>query len=282
MKKKYVLFGKGISYSLSPVVHSAIAEYYDVDLDYEIMDLESSDEILNVLRSGEYDGANVTVPYKVDLIDKMDELDGSAASAFALNTIKVVDGKLIAYNTDSKGFLDVFDINDYKLKDKRVLVYGTGGVARAIVNALLDADCKTVLSEGRTPEHKVEIFRAFEKKAAQKMTLIYGLQGLICDVAINASVLGSSSFPELPIDISKMETKAVFDVVYDPIETEFIKMAKDRNLPAFTGIEMLICQAIRTFYIWYPEFHREDINMKLFNFVKESLKKNAGVDFKDY
>ncbi len=281
MKKKYVLFGHNISYSLSPIVYKAIAEYYDVDLDYEIVDCDSIDEILKHLNSLEYDGANVTMPYKVRLLEHMDELDKSALDASSLNTIKVDSSKLIAYNTDSQGFLDVFDINDYDVRGKRVLVYGTGGAARGVVNALLDSGVKTVLSEGRTPDHKVALYRTFEHKSNERLTIMYGLQGLICDLAVNTTTLGSENVTGLSIDVSKLDCSAVFDIVYNPIETELIKMAKEQDLLYFTGIEMLICQAIRAFYIWYPEFHRNDINMKLFNFVKESLKKNAKIDFKE-
>ncbi len=280
LKKKYVLYGHNISYSLSPIIHKLIAEYYEVELEYTIKDLATVDDVLADIKDSSYAGANITMPYKVSLFDKVDEVKGVASECLTINTIKIEDSKLIGYNTDAQGFLDVFDINDYRIKDKRVLVYGTGGAARGIVNALLDAGAKTVLLEGRTPQNKVELFRIFEKKADEKMTMIYGLQGLISDIVINATVLGSEISPELSIDIEKLDTKAVYDIVYNPMETELIKIAKEQNIPYFTGIEMLICQAIRAFYIWYPEFHREDINMKLFNFIKNGLEKNSDIDFK--
>ncbi len=281
VKKKYVLYGRNISYSLSPVIYELIAEYYEVDLEYEIKDLETVDDVMADIKNFEYAGANVTMPYKVSLIDQVDQLDVSAAECQALNLIKIENSKMIGYNTDSQGFLDVFDINDYKIKDKRVLLYGTGGAARGIANALLDAGAKTVLLEGRTSEHKVALFRTFEKKANEKMTMIYGLQGLISDIVVNASVLGSAAYPELAIDIEKMDTKAVYDIVYNPIETELIKSAKAHDFPVFTGIEMLICQAIRAFYIWYPEFYRADINMKLFNFIRDGLEQHIHKDNKE-
>ncbi len=281
LKKKYVLYGHNISYSLSPIIYKLIAEYYEVDLEYEIKDLATVEDVLADIKNNEYAGANVTMPYKVSLLDKLDQLKGAASDCLAINTIKIENSQLIGYNTDAQGFLDVFDINDYRIKDKRALVYGTGGVARAVVNALLDAGAKTILLEGRTPQNKVELFRTFEKKANENMTMIYGLQGLISDIVINATVLGSKAFPELSIDIEKLDTKAVYDIVYSPIETELIKIAKEQKIPYFTGIEMLICQAIRAFYIWYPEFYRDDINMKLFNFIKDGLEKNADIDFKE-
>lgn len=278
MKKKYALFGKGISYSLSPSIQGAIAAYYGRDLDYEIVDVDSVDEILTRLKSGVYAGANVTVPYKVALLPHMDALDPSAEACGALNTVRVEEGRLIGYNTDSEGFLDVLTLHSYSLEEKRVLVYGTGGVARGLVNALLDSPVKGILLDGRNQEAKIEVFRTFEQKSHDRLTVVYGLHGLLCDLAVNASTLGSASVPGLPIDLEKMDAEAVYEVIYHPLETELVRSAKERGLPVFTGLEMLICQAIRAFYLWYPELAREQLDPDLFQAVRRKLEEELALE----
>ncbi len=277
--KKYALFGKTVDKSLSPLIHYAIAEYYSVDLEYELVNCDTVEEIIEYLNSGKYIGGNVTMPFKVQMMDKIDRAMPSADSAGSLNTIKVTKDGIWGYNTDYKGFLDVLNIHNYSLKGRNVLVYGTGGAARAIVNAVILADANTIILDGRSPESKFKLYEEFSELADNKMTVIYGSHGLVSDLVVNASSLGSYLNSGMSINLDLMDTKAVFDIVYNPNETELIKRAKEKSLKYFTGTEMLICQAIRSFYVWHSDLNREKIDFDLYNFIKDKLIRVMDIKF---
>ncbi len=274
--KKYALFGKSIENSYSPIIHRAIGEYYNLDIEYEVINCDSVKDIVKHIESGKYSGANVTMPFKVEMLDKVDRLMPSAESSRALNTIKITEDGTFGYNTDFKGFLDVLNTHTYSVKNKNVMVYGTGGAARAVINALIIAGAKTIVLDGRNAESKFKVYKEFLDEANGKMTVIYGSHGLVSDLVVNASSVGMYSNQGLSIDLELMDTKAVFDMVYRPNKTELIKMAKEMDLEYFTGLEMLICQAVRSFYIWNSELNREKIDIELCKFAKKKVQDFIG------
>ncbi|MCL2370611.1 MAG: shikimate dehydrogenase [Firmicutes bacterium] len=232
--KKFGLLGYNITYSLSPKIHT---EYYGakgIDASYELVDTASLSSVLDRLRL--MDGFNVTQPYKQEILEYIDELRTDAG---AVNTVKVVNGKLIGYNTDGAGFLvhikELGKVAD--LKNKATLILGAGGAATAIVPVVRAKGAMVYIHN-----------RSVDK--AKALGIVADISKIKPQVIINCTTLGLKGEDCLPngIDLSKLEF--AYDTIYNPPETPFLKKAKKCGAVIANGYRMLECQAYEAIKIW--------------------------------
>ncbi|MDO4467119.1 MAG: shikimate dehydrogenase, partial [Bacillota bacterium] len=195
----------------------------------------------------EFKAINVTIPYKRDVIPYLEEMDDAAKKIGAVNTIVNKDGKLYGHNTDYYGFRYMVEKHFGTLEGKKVLVLGNGGASKAIQAVVQDLGAKEmivtdiILSDGI-----YSIEEVYEKHPD-------------CTVIMNTSPCGM--FPKvntIAADLSKFPViEAVFDCVYNPMDTEFTLQAKARGAVAVTGLEMLVGQAKRALE-FFKEIEIED------------------------
>jgi 3-dehydroquinate dehydratase / shikimate dehydrogenase len=191
-------------------------------------------------------GMSVTMPFKQEVLKHLENTDPVSADIGACNTIvRGQDGKLYGFNTDVGGIVRPLE-RRLSLKGAKVLVLGAGGAARAAVFALAHKGAE-VLILSRTPENARKLARAAKVKTIKREQVAKSN----FDVIINATPAGMHGVkPQSILEAKELNTRLVFDLVYNPIDTPLIRMAREKGLPVITGVEMFVQQGARQFEIW--------------------------------
>lgn len=252
------VLGKSLPHTLSPDISRKLMAEKGIQTAYHVMELEHPQEILSVMRICGITGMNVTIPYKEVLVPLMDEVSEAVKKIGALNTIHYHDGKFYGHNTDYIGFLKIFERNNIAWRGKRITVLGNGGAAKAIVYALCQNPDTKITAAGRSME-KLEALRArFPKIEICRYEDIAG-----GEIVVNTTPVGM--FPhagESPISKEQMaQFQVAADIVYNPLETEFLHLAKEAGLQAVQGLSMLVDQAVASHQIWLSDsFAQETVD----------------------
>jgi shikimate dehydrogenase len=245
MEKKFGLIGSAVSHSFSK-------SYFDEkffreglrDYHYELYPLVTIDELKKLLSDHpELCGLNVTIPYKEKVLSYLTEIDADARKIGAVNVIRIRDGKLKGFNTDSDAFLET--ITKWLPTEQTIaaLVLGTGGSSKAVRQALtkINIDFKTVSRDLKTGDLTYE--------ELNKNPALLTEHKLI----INTTPLGmnpdTKSFPSIPYELLTAE-HFVYDLIYNPARTQFLQKAEMRNATIKNGLEMLHIQAEKAWAIW--------------------------------
>ena len=270
MKKKvFKIIGNPISHSLSPALHSYWFAKYKILADYKQHEIKESEiEVtLNDVRDGKIDGLNVTLPYKQKVIPYLDILINDAKSTNSVNTIFMSkEGKLTGDNTDVYGMQAAYlkDITLNSNRSTKAIVIGAGGVAPSIIFALKKTDIKKVCIANRTHEKAIFMKKKFPfidilslNEVPQRISEF--------DIIINATSLGLKNGEQFNVNLDGLTDKSIFiDTIYNPLETKIIKHLKGKNIKTFNGLDMLIYQGQKSFYIWNkinPEIDDELIEL---------------------
>ncbi len=255
MGKSFAVIGDPINHSLSPNIHSAAFRELNLDssyIGYRIPkgELESGVEGLKKIKIS---GFNVTIPHKVEMMKYLNKMDESCSIIGAVNTVVNNEGVLKGYNTDMDGFLEPLKKRNISIQDKKILLIGAGGAARAIIAGMSKEKAERVDIANRTTKNaeKLSEFatRIELSTNVKKIEEIKNLQNY--DIIINSTSLGLKN--ELsPISFEQInQDSVIYDIVYSPMNTDFIKKAKDKKLEVIYGYEMLLGQATRAFEIWH-------------------------------
>lgn len=264
----YALMGYPAKHSLSPFIHNYFFKKYDLDavyLSFEIIPSEFKIAFLGGWKLG-LSGINLTMPFKEDSTRYIDELDEDAAATGSVNTIKFdkQDGKIKGFNTDITGFIKSLDDHKFDLKESAVLVIGAGGAAKSAVYALLKNKVKDIYIHNRNPEKADGIKILFNKIYPEKIIVIKDLNQVPVKeikLIINCTPIGMKQYLKEKIEIPipqawDLENKFIFEMVYEPLITPFVKKAIKEGAEVIYGTEMLLNQASFSFETWtgiYPE-----------------------------
>ncbi|MFB5601345.1 MAG: shikimate dehydrogenase [Nitrosopumilus sp.] len=255
MGKSFAVIGDPINHSLSPNIHSAAFRELNLDssyIGYRIPkgELESGVEGLKKIKIS---GFNVTIPHKVEMMKYLDKMDESCSIIGAVNTVVNNEGVLKGYNTDMDGFLEPLKKRNISIQDKKILLIGAGGAARAIIAGMSKEKAERVDIANRTTKN-AEKLSEFATRIelttnVKKIEEIKNLQNY--DIIINSTSLGLKN-ESSPISFEQInQDSVIYDIVYSPMNTDFIKKAKDKKLEVIYGYEMLLGQATRAFEIWH-------------------------------
>ncbi len=249
--KYFGIIGYPISHSASPVMHNSAFKYLNIDaiyLSFEVKPEELRNAIFGSKALG-FKGLNVTIPYKEKVVEYIKPV-GIAKKIRAVNTIDLQEFK--GYNTDAHGALKALEEAKVDIEDKNVLIVGAGGSARAIAFALAERGA-TIVITNRTESRGLKLaedVRSVGDCIFYPYDRITDLKGKI-DMVINCTPLGMKGFEQkLPVPESLIENIIVFDIVYNPIETQLIKLAKRRGCKVVYGLDMLVYQGAEAFKIW--------------------------------
>jgi len=249
---EYGLIGRTLKHSFSVEVHRSFG------YGYELKELEP-EELEEFFRKREFKGINVTIPYKTEVMKYLDEIDASAEEIGAVNTVVNTNGKLKGFNTDIFGMKKMFEKAGVTLKNKRVLILGTGGTSKTAFFVAVKSGAKEVVKVSRNP--KVNEISYDEAEAT----------GDRWDIIINTTPCGMyPNANSAPIDIGNFPNlKAVFDAIYNPLRTELILKAEERGIKALGGLYMLVSQGVYSASLFQDtELKNETIDeiyIKLFN-----------------
>jgi len=256
MSKSFAVIGDPIDHSLSPNIHSAAFRELDLDSSYIAYRIPKGEleEGIEGLKKIKIDGFNITIPHKIEMMKHLDKIDESCSLIGAVNTVSNTDGVLKGYNTDMDGFLEPFKKKELKISDAKVLLIGAGGAARAIVAGFAKEKANTITIANRTLE-KASNLSEFAKKVGLDANAVkiedVKDSAKNYDIIVNATSVGLRNEPSV-ISLKGISDKTiVYDIVYMPMNTDFIKKAKEEKAIVIYGYEMLLGQAVRAFEIWH-------------------------------
>ena len=256
MGKSFAVIGDPIDHSLSPNIHSAAFREMDLDSSYIAYRIPKGDlkEGVEGLKKIKINGFNVTIPHKIEMMKYLDKIDESCSIIGAVNTVVNNDGILKGYNTDMDGFLDPFRKKEISILNARILLLGAGGAARAIVAGFAKEKAKKITIANRTLQNAEKIADFAKKLGLESETAsINEIEETLenYDIIVNATSIGlKNEHSPISFEGLKKET-VVYDIVYMPMNTDFIKKAKEKNATIIFGYEMLLGQAVRAFEIWH-------------------------------
>jgi 3-dehydroquinate dehydratase/shikimate dehydrogenase len=242
----YGVLGSDVARSLSPVLHNRAFEARQLDAVYVPLQAEALAPFIHALPSLDLAGFSVTRPYKVDILDHLDVVEEASAVCGSVNTVVVKNGSLQGSTTDGAGVLIPLRKRT-EVKGRSVVIVGAGGAARAAALALRRKGARVTIL-GR------DLTKAGD--AAQAAGCAHGslkdLGTYPWDILINATPLGSAASPDftpVPARLHRPGT-IVFDMVYDPLATRFLREAQAAGCTIIDGLEMLLSQAIVQFEAW--------------------------------
>lgn len=256
--KIYGIFGYPVAHTFSPDMHNSAFKKLGMDACYvpfPVPPEKLEDAVRAVVPLG-LCGLNITVPHKERVLACLDELSEEARLIGAVNTVEIRKGRLIGHNTDGRGFLrSLGEHGGLNPKGKKFLFIGSGGAARAISFSLALAGAAEIVFRDLDARKASLLAQDIRDKTGVPAVTIErdGLpeHAADADCLINATPLGLKRTDPLPIPEKLIQRKhLVYDLVYNPPETELIKMAKKQGAKRLSGLGMLLFQGVISFEIW--------------------------------
>ena len=235
--RKFGLLGKKLSHSLSPLLHNTFFEDLGLKDEYKLYEVDEAeiDSFKNYMLENSIEGVNITVPYKKRFLDKLDYISDEAKEIGAINLLYIKDNKFYGDNTDYYGFKYTLTKNDIDVKDKKIAIIGKGGASTSVYKVLKDMDAE--------------------------------------DIIINTTPVGM--YPNVEDNLVSKEIlknfKIAIDLIYNPIETKFLKEAKECGLKTINGMDMLIEQALKTDEILYNIVLSTQLRKKIRKKIKKKV-----------
>jgi shikimate dehydrogenase len=247
--KKYLVIGNPIKHSLSPKIHNFWLKKNNINAIYEMKKLESVNlkKLILDIKSKEIAGVNVTIPFKNEIISYLDKLSPEAKQTQSVNTIFLKNNKVIGHNTDINGFELSVKGTKFNPKNKKILILGAGGVVPSIIYALRKMKVSQIMLSNRTKSKAKNL-----KKLFKNLVLVNWGKVPNPDMIINATSIGLKKSDKIKIDFSNVRKNTFFyDIIYNPKETNFLKIGKKLSNYTKNGKMMFVFQASAAFNIWH-------------------------------
>lgn len=251
------LVGRGIGASRTPAMHEAAARSLQIPYAYRLIDGDRMDvdadlaSILRFVRHFGFDGLNVTFPWKQEIVPLLDALSPEAAAVGSVNTVTIRDGRLTGYNTDCSGFRMSFEAGLADAPREDVLLLGAGGAGAAVAQALLDAGAARILIYDADASRSQGLAaRLLERNGQACAAAVSDPQSAAAraDGIVNATPVGMAKMPGIPIPAEAIVKRHwVADIVYFPLETELLKVARAKGCCTLSGEGMATFQAVAAF-----------------------------------
>src|SRR5271163_202032 len=244
--KVYGVAGNPIRSSLSPIMMNTAFRRETVNAVYLALQANKLSDLLKLVHEIPIQGLSVTMPLKEEIMAHLEKTDPLSAKIGACNSVlRAQDGKLYGFNTDVAGITGPLE-KRMPLRDAKVLVLGAGGAARAAVFGLREKGAEVFILK-----RIAETAQKLAKQSGSKTIKKDALSKTTFDVIVNATPVGMAGIKSTPIlEAADLNTKLVFDLVYNPLETPLLRMARQKGIPIITGIEMFVQQGARQFEIF--------------------------------
>ncbi len=252
------VLGKKLGHSLSPEIHEDLLKQQNIKGTYRKYEMNEEEvlHILDVMKKDNVIGMNVTIPYKEVVYRLVDKLDEHAEKIGAVNTILIENGISYGYNTDYIGIVSMFHKAGVSLTDKEIVILGSGGAAKALIYGFHLEGAARITIAARNPKAMDSLKKLFPYIHTCAFAEIP--KG---DILVNTTPVGMyPNAGESPVDADVIRQFSVAaDIVYNPLITEFLRIAREEGLQIVTGLMMLVDQAIGSEEIW---LHKKlDYNM---------------------
>lgn len=271
MIKLYGVAGDPIAHSMSPKMHNYWFELYGIEACYHpfLIKEENLRDAVKGFKAFGMNGFNVTVPHKVAIIPLLDGIDPLAKAIGAVNTVVNENGKLIGYNTDGPGFIKSLEKEISDLEQRKTLIIGAGGAARAIYFSMAERGVGEIDIFNRTAEKAEQLkkecpfdvkTKILEKEEAEKLLAEY-------DLIIQTTSIGMSPrIDESPISIHNLRKDAfVCDIIYNPLKTKILQEAEEKGAGIKNGVDMFVYQGALAFEKWTGIFPETDKMKEIIN-----------------
>ena len=241
----YGVAGDPIEHSLSPVIMNTALRRENVNGVYLPLHAKTLKDLIYCVREIPIHGLSITMPYKQSILAHLDNTDAHTAKIGACNTVvRGQDGKLYGFNTDVAGVVRPLE-QRVSIDKAKVLVLGAGGAARAAVFGLKERGAEVWILN-RTSVKAQKLARQAKARTIKRADL----RKVAFDVIINATPVGMGNTRDCPIKDEEIQARVVFDMVYDPVETHLLQVARAKGIAVIPGVEMFVQQAARQFEIW--------------------------------
>ena len=266
--KVYGVAGNPIKHSLSPIMMNTAFRRQTVNAVYLALQASKLSDLMTLVKEIPLQGLSVTMPLKQEMMKHMERTDALSMKIGAINTVsRMPDGKLYGFNTDVAGIIGPLE-KRLPLKGAKVLVMGAGGSGRAAVFALRDKGAEVFLLNRTAPTAA-----KLAKESGAKVIKREALAKTTFDVIINATPVGQTGqAAQSLLEPKEINAGFVFDFVYNPVETPLIRMARQKNIPIITGVEMFVQQGARQMEIWTGKPAPEEEMLRV---VVHALKQQA-------
>jgi len=241
----YGVAGDPIEHSLSPVIMNTALRRENVNGVYLPLHAKTLKDLMRCVREIPLHGLSVTMPYKQSILAHLDNTDAHTTKIGACNTVvRGQDGKLYGFNTDAAGVVRPLE-QRLSIEHAKVLVLGAGGAARAAVFGLKERGAEIWILN-RTSVKAQKLARQAKARTIKRADL----RKIAFDVIINATPVGMGNTRDCPLKDEEIQARVVFDMVYDPVETHLLQVARAKGIAVIPGVEMFVQQAARQFEIW--------------------------------
>lgn len=252
------IIGYPIEHTLSPSFQNIAFEHVGMNCVYLPFSVEPEklETVFSGLAAAGCLGLNVTMPYKQAVYNLMDEVNNSAEIVEAVNTVEFRDGRSIGHNTDGIGFIRSLKSDSaFEPAGKIALVIGAGGAAKSIALSLAAAGISEIIILNRTREKAEILVRQIRAHFSGCTASIGdgGDPGVVrgCDLIVNATSVGMARKEDLPLKLDLLQPgQIVYDIIYSPAETEFLRLAREKGAGTANGAGMLLHQGAASFSIW--------------------------------
>ncbi len=262
------VLGKNLGHSLSPEIHTDLLNQLQIQGTYEKYEMNELEvtQVLDFMKERQITGMNVTIPYKEELYKMVDVPDSHAKEIGAVNTILIQNGISYGYNTDYIGATTMLKKSGIDLQHQRIVILGAGGACKALVYGLHLEGAASITVAARSEKAKTHLKECFPYiRTCSFQDIPEG------DLIINTTPVGM--FPNIDASPADAEILKKFriaaDIVYNPLLTKFLQIAKEEGLQVVTGLNMLVNQAIASEEIWL----NKKINYEIGYEIHEKLKK---------
>lgn len=257
--KNFGVIGHPIGHSLSPAMQNAGIQAAGLDAVYIAMPVMEAElgQAVEGLKALGFQGFNVTIPHKQAVMEYLDEIDEDAKIIGAVNAVSIQAGRLKGYNTDMAGFLQGMHKHGFSPKGCHAVLLGAGGAARAIIWGLIKEGVQS-LTIGVRNVPKVQPVAEYFKRYMDIRVMDWqsddfrqGLQA--AELLINSTPLGMAPNVDAmpPVDFGLVSRDAfVYDIIYTPAETLFLRTAREHGCKTLNGEEMLVGQGAEAFRLW--------------------------------
>ncbi len=247
----YGLLGEKLGHSLSPTIHREIGNMRGLDINYQLFEVtkENLGNAVKGLQALGAVGVNVTIPYKVEIMNFVDIISPEATRIGSVNTLCISENKIEAYNTDYFGFIKTLKRYNAPVTGKKVMLLGTGGAARSACIALEDMGASEIVVVSRE-----ETLKEFIVGDSKFKVVNYGSDSFKqhWDLLVNTTPVGM--YPNIhscPVKSNFVgQCGFVFDIIYNPLKTSLLESASRRNIPFSNGLLMLVDQAAEAQKLW--------------------------------
>ena len=257
------IIGENIENSLSPLIHNQIILKHFLNFCYLPFQVAETDlnKAIQGIKALNIRGANITFPYKEKVIKFLDEVEESARRIRAVNTIVNNKGILTGYNTDVIGFKkSLQEDGKFVIKEKKAVILGAGGAARAVVYALLEEEIEEICIFNRTLEKAKKIKQDLSSFFSKSHIRVFPLEKEDLKdkiekshLLVNSTSIGMAPRADnTPLPDEKLfhPDLLVYDLIYHPAKTLFLRQAEKSGARIINGLPMLVYQGIESFYLW--------------------------------